>query len=226
MSRLKSNMLTHSTGIYKTTMKDKFCFCTLAFGDGRYIEQMVRLKQSIHTIYPDATIFSWTNSYPEGSKPHKHSPYGFKVHAINHARKAGYKKIIWLDTACMLIDKVDYWFTLIDTYGVVAAKDDSKLSGCIGDNALSYYGNPDITGYHLVGGSLYVFDFDNELTQKIFTDWEDAEANGVFRDERKHRHDEAAMAMALYRNGSTPTPYDVCRYNNGPSSVVIKNHFK
>lgn len=206
-------------------MTQPFAICTLAFGDA-YIKQMNRLKESIRVIYPEVEIFSWVNSLPEGAKPHKQSPYGFKVHAVNEARAQGYDKIIWADTALVLRQPVDYWFNLLPFYGIIAAKDDNKLDGKIGDAALRYYGNPNIDGWHLVGGSLFVFDFSTEYCNTIFSHWEKAEKAGMFRGEAKHRNDESCMSMALYLNGSEPTPYDVCRYNDVPDPIVQKFHFK
>lgn len=203
-----------------------FIFISVAFGP-RYIEQQKRLHESICKFYSPAHHLSWTDCMPPGAKSHAESLYGFKVHAVKYALDKGYKKIIWIDTACILQDKVDYWFTLIDKYGVVAAKDDNKLCNHIGVSALMKYSLISIPGhYHLVGGSLYVFNFDNPLCCKIFEHWKWIESKGGFADEKKHRHDESCMAMSLYLNGSEPTPYDVARYNNGPESIVIKDHFK
>lgn len=202
-----------------------FIFTSVAFGP-RYVEQQQRLHKSICEHYSADHHIQWTDTLPPGSKPHKESPYGFKVHAIEHARSLGHKKIIWIDTACILKDKVDYWFALIDKYGVVAAKDDNKLMGCIGDKAWIYFGGVTISDLHLVGGSLYVFDFDNKTSARIFETWKKAEADGKFADEQHHRHDEACMSMALWFTYCEPTPYDVARYNNGPGSIVIKDHFK
>lgn len=206
-------------------MIENFAICSLAFGDA-YIKQLHRLKESVRNIYSDVTFFSWINAYPHGSKPHKVSPYGFKVHAINAARAQGYDKIIWLDTAILLCEPVDYWFNLVPLYGVVAAKDDNPLQNHIGERAMEYYGQPDITGFHLVGGSVYVLDFSIDLCRKVFFHWEKAEVEGMFASDGRHRHDESAMAISLYLNGSEPTPYDVCRYNNGEGSICIKKHFK
>jgi hypothetical protein len=210
-----------------------FIFLSVAFGE-RYIEQQTRLEKSIRLIYPSARHAKWTDCYPPGSQTHKESLYGFKPCAIEHALQIGYRKIIWLDTACILQQPVDYWFSLVKNYGVIAAKDDNKLEKCIGDKALNYFGNPDISDMHLVGGSLYVFDFDLPLCQKIFTTWEKAEYSGMFGSQAEqssgkinsHRHDESCMAMALYLNGSEPVPCDVAKYNQGPDSIIIKDHFK
>jgi hypothetical protein len=206
------------------------CFLSVAFGE-RYIEQQNRLDVSISAIYPDAHMW-WVNQYPIRSKPHLDSLYGFKVHAVQWALNKGHKKIIWLDTACILQQPVDYWFN--HNQPVLAAKDDNALSKCIGDKALKYYSNPDIIGMHLVGGSVYVFDFSHIDCQKIFDHWAKAEADGIFGSQQEqasgkingHRHDESCMSMALYQNGYEPMPCDLMKYNEGPNSIIIKNHFK
>lgn len=207
------------------------CFLSVAFGP-KYIEQQDRLHKSIVDIYPYALHQAWRDGYPLESKEHKDSLYGFKVHAVQWAFNMGYRRIIWLDTAIVLQQPVDYWFEL--NLPVLAAKDDNALSKCIGGKALNYYSNPDITDMHLVGGSAYVFDFDHPDCQKIFDHWAKAEADGVFGSQaeqasgkiNKHRHDESCLAMALYLNGYEPVPCDVMRYNQDENSIVRKYHFK
>jgi hypothetical protein len=209
-----------------------FCFLSVAFGP-RYVEQQMRLHKSIQDIHPDAQHFAWTDTLPPGSKPHTESLYGFKVHAVNHALSLGYKKIIWLDPACIVMKPVDYYFTL--GLPVIAARDDNKLSNHIGSKALMWYSKTSIPdSWHLVGGSLYVFDFNRPDCQKIFNTWERAEVNGIFGSQQeqatgkinKHRNDESCMAMSLYLNGYEPLPCDEARYCYGPETIIDKKHFK
>jgi hypothetical protein len=210
---------------------NKICFLSVAFGH-RYIEQQTRMYQSVVAIHPDAAMICWTEAYPEGAKTHKESLYGFKVHAVNVARAAGHDRIVWMDTACILQEPVDYWFSL--GLPVLAAKDDNGLDKTIGDKAMAYYGNPDITDMHLVGGSVFVFDFTHPDCEKIFQHWAYAERKGIFGSQaeqssgqlNRHRHDEACMSMALYQNGYKPLPCDLMRYNQGKESVIVKQHFK
>jgi len=211
-----------------------FIFLSVAFGE-RYIEQQTRLHSSLQAIHPEARHLAWTDRYPPYAKPHKESLYGFKVHAINEAIRHGYKKIIWLDTACILQQPVDYWFDLVKDYGVLAARDDNKLTNCFATNKLMWYSLVGIPEYmHLVGGSAYIFDFDLPLCEKIFKNWEGAERGMAFGSQQEqasgkingHRHDESCMAMALYLNDSEPVPYDVMKYNQGEGSIIIKKHFK
>jgi hypothetical protein len=210
-----------------------FIFLSVAFGE-RYIEQGTRLHKSLQAIHPEAKHLAWTDAYPPGSRLHKESLYGFKPHAVQYALEQGYKKIIWLDTAIILQQPVDYYWSLVGKYGVLAAKDDNALSKCIGQKALDYFGNPPLEGMHLVGGSIYVFDFNLPLCHRIFNRWLIAEEDGIFGSQAEqssgkinsHRHDESCMAMSLYKSGSQPVPCDLMMYNQGENSIVRKEHFK
>lgn len=211
-------------------MTNDFIIISCAFGKS-YLEQLDRLEASVKAIYPDFPMMSWRNEQVPG-KPHRESLYGFKVHAVDAALNKGYTKIIFLDPACILQHPVDYWFDL--NMPVIAVKDDNKLDKMISRKALNYYGNPDITGFHLVGGSCYVFDFNHKLTHNIFDQWHKAEQDGIFGSQFElsseqingHRMDESCMSMAMYSHGIEPVGHDVARYNQNEESIVIKKHFK
>lgn len=209
-----------------------FIIISCAFGK-RYLQQLDRLKVSVERLYPGYTFLSWRNEDIPG-RPFYESLYGFKVHAVAKALEAGFKKIIFLDPACILQHaEVDYWFTA-DMPPVIAVKDDNLLNKMIGSKALDYYGNPDITGWHLVGGSLYVFDFNKLLCSEIYNHWRKAEENGIFGSQAElsselingHRMDESCMAVSIYSHGVQPVGHDVARYNQNEQSIIIKRHFK
>lgn len=210
-------------------MKKDIAICTVAFGE-LYIMQQGRLLRSIP---PGYDVLAWTNDYPPGSRTFENSLYGFKVHAVTHARNKGFKKIIWLDTACIVHDHLDYLFHS-DMPPVVAVRDESKLIDTISDKALAYYGKPFDKSWHLVGGSMYAFSFNEPDCEFIFNHWAKAEADGIFGSAHeqaseqinKHRHDESCMAMALYCNGYEPVTPEQARYCIGDKSIVIKKHFK
>lgn len=208
-----------------------FIIISVAFGP-RYVEQQTRLHQSILNFYPSDRHMCWTDKLPAGSKSHRESLYGFKVHAVAAAISKGYHRIIFLDPACILQHPVDYWFSL--NLPVIAVKDDNKLDKMIGKKALNYYGNPNIADWHLVGGSLYVFDFNHQITHRIFDHWYMAEQRGIFGSQAElsseqingHRMDESCMAVAMYSHGVEPVGHDVARYNQNEDSIIIKRHFK
>lgn len=212
-------------------MKD-VVFVSVAFGE-KYVEQQRRLKESILAIYPSANIMFWTNELPIGSKSMDMSLYGFKVHAIYEAQKS-YSRVVWIDPAMILMDKIDDLFK----HSVVAIKDDNKLFDMISHRASSYYEvtKDDIKKkcWHLVGGSLYYFDFTTHDASIIFGHWYRSERDGIFGSQQEaaselingHRNDETCMAMCMYIYGIEPIPGPDVRYCIENNPMFIKKHFK
>jgi hypothetical protein len=208
-------------------------FVCVAFGE-QYVAQQHRLKESILKIYPSANLFFWTDELPKGSKHFYDSLYGFKPHAVEYALHKGFKKIVFFDPAIILMDKIDYYETIVKDYGVLAIQDDNKLSRWCYKKATDYFNinRHRITDWHLVGGSFYYFDFNLLLCHTIFNKWIDAERKGLFGSQydqasgklHGHRSDEAIMALSLYSSGSKPLTGDT-RYNCD-GGITIKKHFK
>lgn len=203
------------------------CLLSVAFGDPRYLQQLDRLEESIELYHPESTFYSWRNDYPPGAKSHEVSAYGFKVWAVKYARQQGFKKIIWFDPAVYLVNRLDPYFELVKDYGVVAAEDDNLLCNYCHDKIYEHFGvtreMSSAGNQHLLGGSIYCFDFNLPLCNEIFDKWEMAESAGVFH---YARNDESCLSLALYTSGSKPTPYSLAMYNNVPNPVVRKLHFK
>jgi hypothetical protein len=209
----------------------EICFVSVAFGEA-YLAQQTRLKKSILDLLPDANILFYYDCMPPGARDMGKSLYGFKVHAIAEAKKR-YSKVIWLDPAMIMMDKdlSDY-----DDVFFAAVKDDHKLSPFISDQALSFYGitRHQIEDYHLVGGSLYYFDFEFKVVNDIFNTWLNSEVNNLFDGEgqthtgatRGHRSDEALMALSMWKFGIQPTGAGDIRYCIENNPAWIKKHFK
>lgn len=212
-------------------MKD-FVFTSVAFGQA-YIEQQDRLRASILAIYPDANIMFWRDELPPGSRTMDESLYGFKVHAINEA-KMRYSRVLWLDPAMILCDKIDELFS----FEMIAIKDDNLLCNYISDQACALYRtNKDElrqSKSYLVGGSLYYFDFNTFLGYLVFKDWFNMENLGLFGSQQQaaseqinsHRNDESCMAISLYISGGSPIDADKIRYCIENNPMFIKKHFK
>ena len=206
-------------------------FLSVAFGDKRYKEQQERLIESINVHHPEAVGFHWTDELPIGSKPFLESLYGFKPHAVIHAINEGYDRIVFLDPACILLDRIDYLFELCYTHGVVAVKDDNKLPAS--NSALTHFKlkREDIENLHLVGGSVYAFNF--PWSDNVFKTWLDSERFGIFGSQYEaareklqgHRYDETCMALSLNRWGYQPVTPLEAKYNY-ETAAIIKKHFK
>lgn len=217
-------------------MSEQIAVCAVAFGDERYMWRMDRFKETLRTTNPDVKLFTWENRMPDGARPFNDSLYGFKPWAVHIAREAGHKKIFWIDSTTVIQDKLDYYDQCTAEHGgVLAVQDDNKLTGFCSDKALQYVGKKRewLKDKHLVGGSLYYFDFNYLLCEKIFNDWAKSEKDGIFGNMvqqcgeqlQGHRSDETMMAIYLYLNGSKPFT-GATRYNWEKGGVVQKAHFK
>lgn len=212
---------------------DDVCFVSVAFGD-EYLRQQERLSESILKIYPDANMLFFHDILPEAARPFLDSLYGFKPHAVQAALNRGFKRIIWMDPAMILMDKVDDLFQ----FDIMAVKDDGKLCNQISPIAMEYFGMTkeeiEEEEWHLVGGSLYFFDFTKVKTLVVFRDWMNAEQDGIFGSQKQaaseqipgHRYDETCLAMAMYLHGVKPTDADKVRYCIADNPAWTKKHFK
>lgn len=202
-------------------MSNDICFVNVSFGE-RYVRTQERLKASILEVYPNAPLIFWTDELPPGSKPFQESLYGFKVHAVKEAVRRGFTKVVWIDTCAVLKAPVEPLFEA----EFIAVKDESKLyryDGILGTRDKSW---------HLVGGSLYLFDFEREIYNHIFCSWESMEARGKFGtqefimnekndgiDKCGHRMDETCMAWIIYMSGYEPHGRELY------DTVIEKKHF-
>jgi hypothetical protein len=214
-------------------MKD-VCFVSVCFGDPRYYYQLDRLKASILCFYPEANFLFYRGEYPPNSRTFFESLYGFKPHAIKVAKDQGYKKVIWLDPAMILIDTIDD----LMKFEMMAVKDDNVLYDKVSNVCYKYFGLTQKEvydrDYHLVGGSIYTFDFEKESANQIFNRWLDAEKMRMFGSQTEqaseqlqgHRMDEAVMALAMYEAGIEPTSPEDARYCWVENPMFIKKHFK
>lgn len=208
-------------------------FVSVAFGY-EYLEQQKRLRESILKIYPEANLVFFFDCLPPTSRTMYESLYGFKPHAVQEALNKGFKRIIWLDPAMILMDKVDDLFA----FDVVAVKDDNRLFNLISEPCLKFYDltreEIEIRKWHLVGGSLYYFDFNKIVTNDVFKTWLNAEKQGLFGSQQEqasekingHRSDETLMALAMYFQGLEPQGAYQVRYCIANNPMFIKKHFK
>lgn len=228
-------------------------FTSYAFGD-LYCRQQDRLKKSILQRYPDANIKFWqskSNSsfnnlseLPPGSKTFHESMYGFKVHCIKNCLNEGFKIIIYLDVAVVIETDI---FPILETLkheGVMCAIDKSSLSNRVSEKCLKWVGKTkeQIKDLTIVGGSLFLFDFNHPITKPFFDMWAKMEEEGLFGSEsdaqqpwwNAHRHDEACFSLCLDAFNMKPSSWDKVGYHNAGQSrhsgreafVFHKLHFK
>lgn len=213
---------------------DNTVFCSVAFGK-EYVQQQARLRESIRKFYPQANLLFYTEELPPGSRPFLDSLYGFKPHLAQEARKQGYKRIILLDPAMIMVAPLD---GVYDRYSVVAAKDTSVLWNVTSHRAADYFGTSRVEirnkGWHLVGGSFYYFNLETASAVTVLDRWTEAEKAGMFGSQQEaaseqlqgHRYDETIMAICMYQAGIEPQDPDKIGYCVSENSVWQKKHFK
>ena len=152
----------------------------------------------------DFKLLRYIGKYPEGSLTHAQSPYGFKVHAIKKAYDEGATQIIWVDSACTLLDPQRI-FDEGKKRGVFAVGSCHKAAEFIRPDVLAHFG---VTAQQLndediyyVGGSVY--SFYGEVGRAVFNDFYECERLGFFstNGHEKHKWDEACMTLVLRKHG-------------------------
>lgn len=205
----------------ENTLSSEIIFTSYCFGN-KYLAQQFRLGYTILEQYPEANLHFVNESERIGKPKFQQSLYGFKVQLVKECLAKGFKKIVFFDTAICLNDTVDHWFEIIKDYGVLAPIDRQKLNNVTSDNCLRYCGlsREQVSEWNLVGGSIYVFDFNLPLCQSIFNKWSELESKGLFGQQEDlsngklegHRMDETCMAISLAINGIKPLPHDEIKY--------------
>jgi hypothetical protein len=234
-------------------IESDIAFCSVGFGQ-RYVPMLDRLSESLTKIHPTSKKYIYRDALPPNSRQHEDSMYGFKVHAIQAAIDDGYKKVIWLDAACYLVNDIRNIFQYCEKYGALAVQDASLLSRHALDESLSHFGltrsEACSLNLYFAGGSFYAFDFDNPWSRDIFDSWKEAEAMGLFGKAndgnpiqnsnythgpscfgcqfQTHRHDEVCFALSLYKHGSTWCLSHECGYccEDESKRIIVKGHFK
>ncbi len=221
-------------------------FCSYCFGTA-YLDQQVRLQSSILAIYPNANLHFINDPEETGKPKFQQSLYGFKPRLVRHCISQGFRRVVFFDTAITLVGFINNWFELVKTYGVLAPIDRQKLNNVTSNNCMAYEGKTreQLADIQLVGGSVYVFDFDVPKCCLIFNHWEKMEKDGMFGTQddlshdrlQSHRMDETCMALSLHRFASEPLGHDVLGYayehpetkaihGTGYEITCLKKHFK
>jgi len=183
----------------------KRCIVNVATGDF-YVSQQKKLSDSYESFKEkDYYLILYKDWFPEGSKTHEESPYGFKIHAIKYA--ASFTKstsILWVDSPALIIKNPAPIFEKIELYGYYAMSHHDPLENWVGDTALKRFGitRDQLKGFHLPSGSCYGFDLSQAWVRRLFDLFCQYEEEGLFKSEmigpdKWHRHDEAILALLL-----------------------------
>src|SRR6186713_1052681 len=172
---------------------------------------------------PEAALMFW-DDYPDGCPPQHESMYAFKIFAIREAIKAGFRYILWMDTAFQPVRSIaPLWETVEREGWYVPPQGDSKLGHWCSDAALTAYGIGRETAscIPLCFSGLVGLDMESKMGKQIWWGWEKFYKLGTFNGPHRnipggdwaawgqkwqghcsddprvqgHRHDESALAF-------------------------------
>jgi len=81
-------------------------------------------------------IYIYDKAWPPGSPCHLECNYGFKVHAVNHARSEGFQKILWFDSSCYAFAPLEPLWQRLERDGHVLIEDANALGKWSSDRSL------------------------------------------------------------------------------------------
>lgn len=174
----------------------------------------------------------WSD-YPDGCPPQQEQMYAFKIFALAEAIKAGFRYVLWIDSAFQPIRSIAPLWAAIEQDGwYVPPQLAERLSRWCSDAALALFGIDRSTAAEipLVYSGLVGLDMESKTGRAIWDGWEALYRAGSFNGPHRnlpgqptepwgqkwaghcsddpgvqgHRHDESALSYVLWKNGLTP----------------------
>ncbi len=181
---------------------------------------------------PEAALMFW-DDYPDGCPPQHEQMYAFKIFALAEAIRAGFRYVLWMDSAFQPIRSIAPLWEVIKRDGwYVPPQLSEKLSRWCSDDALRMLGvtREQVSAVPLVFSGLVGLDMQNATGKQIWWSWEAFYRRGIFNGPHKnlpgqpvepwgqkwqghcshnaevqgHRHDESALSFILWQLGLVP----------------------
>lgn len=120
-------------------MNEKRAIVCVGISQSRVLDLYVKRMEETFTQYGGAELFIWDKLWPPGSLSHQECNYGFKVHAVNYARNAGFTSILWFDASCYAIKPIDLLWERLERDGHVLIEDANNLATWSSDASLAQF---------------------------------------------------------------------------------------
>ena len=113
------------------------------------------------------------DNWPPGAPTHFEHHYAFKWGAFKHAADLGYKRILWLDSACVALAPLEPMWQEIESIGHLFAPDENALGKWSSDESLARYGvtRDAAMDMRLFCGSWFGLNFDFPAAASFFEEW-------------------------------------------------------
>lgn len=189
-------------------------FCVITFGKNyNFLKGVERLKE--RTAQLNIPFIGYTE-YPKGCPEHEKSPYAFKFFCIKEAQKAGYSKILWLDTSVIINTPLNDVFDFIKKEGYFFIKNWHTVGDYCHDKALKTLNITRNQSFHIpcLQGTNFGLNLQQENASKFLDQMISYALDGITfpgpytNDNNEasyhpkvlgHRHDQIAMSVASLR---------------------------
>lgn len=184
-------------------------------GQNRLVQSCIQFNQSPFVLY---------NHY-ETIKclPHHKNPYAFKIYSILDAvENMKCRKVLWVDASGWLNRPINDIDKILDEKGIFLEYGGESVGTWTNDRTLAYFNKKrdDLMTTPIVVAGVCGFNFDNELSVKVFNEWKLACDNGMFigkwdnsqktesLDDRckGHRHDLSSLSIIAAENNVPVCP--------------------
>lgn len=224
---------------------DKCCIVNVGTG-ARFVRGTTRLLKSVRSYgFP---VLTWTNGYPPGSPTHQEQPYAFKCYAMKAARDAGYRYVLWWDSAIVAVKSPQPFFDAIKRDGYYFRENGWNCGQWMTDRSLEIMGlsrDEALKMPDFVGACIGV-DFEHSQAVTWFEEWFKHAMTGAFQgpttnvgnccscDPRclGHRHDQVVGSVIFNRLGLkfnqddlfsyVPNSWPNCEEKLRPSIVGVR----
>jgi len=148
-------------------------------------------ERMIHSLGGRFTgkIFPFKSEQEVGAKPHSISPYGFKVHAFDHAFNHGYDLVLWIDSSVYCIRDTESVFATIHREGYIMQEAGHMVGTWANDASLEYFGitRDEAMKMPMYGNAGFLgLKKGDETAMEFLKRWRDAEKSGIFKGDWKN----------------------------------------
>lgn len=137
-----------------------------------YATYGVRLDQTLRQFGCCEYVRVW-DRWPNGGPTHFEHHYAFKFFAMKAAADLGYRRLLWLDSACYAIASLGPIWEVIEEEGQLFLADENALGEWASDRALARYGvtRDEAMGLRFFSGTFLGLNLDSAPAQSFFEEW-------------------------------------------------------
>jgi len=172
-----------------------------------YVHAQKRLIGSFwnfHIPEEETKIMPLIGEESVGSPYHQNNPYAFKLYAIEHARKMGYEKVLWLDASVIFVKHSKPLFDWIESKGFFFEEAGHLVGTWCNDRTLEYFGisRDEANQMPMFSAGFTGLDFANPIAVEFFDKWKQSMLDGQFLGEwSNHRHDMTCASIIANKMG-------------------------